>query len=292
MQLDLFMHSVDVGLRNAVSAALCSRDPAAMREAIDRLRATFPDDASLAGFEQLFIEFSALGPPGASASAIAQQLEHIETRLLPPLQGLLGSNAAQCWVAVAYGELARAARGQAFNRKLAMAHAAALFLRAGELALARAAVADIPSGRRIPVVLGWMTEIALRENSPEHYWPLLAELAWIAPTRLGGLLTATPRGLAPETVLRLHREFCSVADADGEEDETVWFPSWLLVEHAELLPLLRTAQPHDSRPARSAALLVDLLLGERQGVTPKMLDKRKKLNDLAPLIFAQYMARR
>jgi len=292
MQLDLFLHSADVQLRNAVIAALYARDAEAMRIALDRLLAEFPNDLHHADFEHLYSELSALSQEAGSASAIAQRVERIETRLQPPLQKMIGTDAAQHWIEPVYGQLARAASGQAFTRSLAQAYAGGLFLRANELALARASVLAIPSWRRIPEALAWMTEIALREDKPDEYWPLVAELAWIAPALLAALLAVGVHCAAPATVLRYYREFCSEAEADGETDEIVWFPAWLMIEHAELLPWLRTAHPHDSRPARSAALLIDLLLGERRGLTPAVVDKRQQLRDLAPAIFARYMARR
>ncbi|MFZ4537631.1 hypothetical protein [Propionivibrio sp.] len=289
MQLDLFAHSADVSRSNAVIAALRARDAVAMRAAIDQVHAHFPGDGNLNNFEHLYFELLALEKPGCSATAIARQVERIETRLLPPLQKLIGSDTAQRWIEPVYGELARAVAGQAFNRSLANGHAAGLFLRAGELALARAAVAEIPSWRRIPEPLSWMAEIALREGVPDDYWPLVAELAWIAPALLAAVI---PRA-APATVLRLCREFSTDAELDDDEnDESTWFPAWLLVEHPELLPCLRTVQPNDSIPARSAALLIDLLIGERKGSTQTLVDKRKQLRDIAPSIFALYLARR
>jgi len=292
MQLDLFLHSADVTLRNAVIAALCARDAEAMRMAMDRLLAEFPNDRNNEDFEHLYSELSVLSQEAGSAPAIAQRVECIETRLRPPLQKMIGTDAAQHWIEAVYGQLAHAASGQAFSRSLAQAHAGGLFLRANELAQARAAVLTIPSWRRIPEALAWMAEIALGEDQPDEYWPLVAELAWIAPALLAALLAAGAHRASPATVLRCYREFCSEAEADGESDELAWFPAWLLIEHAELLPRLRTAHPHDSRPARSAALLIDLLLGERRGLTPSVVDKRQQLRDLAPAIFARYMARR
>jgi hypothetical protein len=98
---------------------------------------------------------------------------------------------------------------------------------------------------------------------------------------------------APATLIRFYREFCAEAeDQDGEGDTGSWFPAWLLVEHPDLLPFLRTAHAYDSRPARSAALLIDLLIGERQGLTQTMVGKRQQLRELTPAIFERYMARR
>jgi hypothetical protein len=286
MQLDLFAHSADVGLRNAVVTALRAHDANAMRAATDRLRADFPDDGHLEHFEHLFSELSALDQGKQSAPAIARQVERIETQLLPALNRMIGNDAARRWIEPVYGALAHAACGQTFNRSLSSAHAAGLFLRAGELALARAGVTEIPSWRRIPEPLAWMTEIALREKAPDEYWPLVAELAWIAPALLADLFPRT----APATALRLYQEFCITFE--NEDRETPYFPAWLLVEHPDLLQSLRLAQPQESPPARSAALLIDLLIGERQGLTPAILDKRRELRGLAPTIFERYMARR
>lgn len=284
MQLDLFKDNPDVGLRNAVIAALHTHRTDALREAIDALRNDFPDDKYLDSFEQLYAECLLL-----RSMAIKQQIERIETRLLPLLQQIIGGDAAQHWIEPIYGELAQAVAGQAFTRARANTHTAALFLRAGEFDLARTAIEAISSWRRIPEPLAWMTEITLRQNLPDDYWPLAAELAWIAPALLAPLLAHA----APASMLRLYREFCTEAEGDGSEgDPATWFPAWLLVEHPDLLPFLRSAHPHNSRPARSAVLLIDLLIGERQGLSQTMVGKRGQLRELAPAIFARYMARR
>jgi hypothetical protein len=291
MQLDLFLHSADVGLRNAVVEALRVRDPKEMRAAIDRLRTDFPDDGHLDGFEHLFSELSALSRSESSPAGIADQLGRIETQLLPSVQKLLGTDAAQRWIEPVYLDLARAAAGKPFSRIQSCTHAAGLFLRAGALLEARAATAEILSWRRIPEPLAWMAEIALRKNEPEEFWPLLAELAWIAPTLFVELLARLDVRANSAIVVRLYHEFGNKAEID-ESDEAAWFPAWLLVEHPELLPFLRRAQHYDSRPARCAALLIDLLIGERQGALPLLAEKRKQLRDLAPELFQHYMARR
>lgn len=295
MQFDLFLHSADVGLRNAVVEALRVRDPKAMRAAIDRLCADFPDDGHLDDFEHLFSELSALSRSEPSLAGISEQLERIEEHLLPSVQKLLGAAAAQRWIEPVYLDLARAAAGKPFSRHQSYTHAAGLLLRAGALIEARAAVAEIPSWRRIPEPLAWMAGIALRENEPDEFWPFLAELAWIAPALFAELLASQDARAGSAIVARLYHEFGSKAETDegdDESDEAAWFPAWLLVEHPELLPFLRTAQQYNSRPARSAALLIDLLIGERQGALPILADKRKQLRDLAPALFHHYMARR
>ena len=291
MQLDLFLHGADAALRNAFIAALHSRDAAAMGDAIDQLRAGYPQEYRLADFERLQFEFSSLDQADHAGAAIAQQLENIETKLLPALQSVIGAG-AQRWLEPVYADLAVRASRQPFTRDSAHTHAAGLFLRSGALPEARAAIMQIPSWRRIPEPLAWMTEIALRENAPADYWPLIAELAWIAPTLLEALFADFRAHNAQRSVLGLYQEFCCKAELDAEEDECAWFPAWLLLEHPELLPLLRTAQPHLIPPARCAFLLIDLLLGERMGTSPSLVDKRKELRDRAPILFRCYMARR
>ena len=86
LPLDLFLHSADVTLRNAVIAALCARDAEAMRVAMDRLLAEFPNDLNNDDFELLFSELSALSQQAGSTSAIAQRVERIETHWRPALQ--------------------------------------------------------------------------------------------------------------------------------------------------------------------------------------------------------------
>lgn len=288
MQLDLFLHGADVSLRNEVVAALSAHDEEALHGAIERLRAAFPDDVHLEEFENVYAELTAVALHQPCALTIAQQLEIIETRLLPSLIRVLGADSAQRWSEPVYSTLASRALAQPFERSQANTHTTRLSLKAGELSLARASVVKIPSWRRIPEPLTWMCEIAFRENIPAEYWPLSAELAWIAPALLEPLI----RAHAPASVGRLYRAFLAAADFGEEDNEAAWFPAWLLIEHTDLLPMLRTAQADHSRPARSASLLIDLLLGERHGATSALVAKRAQLRDLSPMLFEFYMARR
>jgi hypothetical protein len=133
-----------------------------------------------------------------------------------------------------------------------------------------------------------MTEIAWREDRPAEYWPLSAELAWIAPSLFDSILSRA----APEVVRRAFRAFLSEFEPDDESGEAAWFPAWLLVEHSELLEYFRPIDPHPSSPARCAALLVNLLTGERQGLSSWLVEQRLQLRSLAPRLFVRYMALR
>ncbi|MDR2113618.1 MAG: hypothetical protein LBQ62_11085 [Candidatus Accumulibacter sp.] len=287
MQLDLFRDSHDTCLRNEAIDALRRRDVEALKRAVDRLRASFPDDYSLGDLDLLAGTALDETLPD-SAPRIAERLARIDTQLYPALCRVLGEKAARRWLEPLFSRLAGGAAARVFHREHARVYAGALFLRANDLAAARAAIHRVPSWRRIPEPLAWMTEIAWRENNPAEYWPLAAELAWIAPSLFDPLLSRA----APEAVRRLYADFLSgfEPDDEGEHPEAAWFPAWLLVEHGELLEHFRPIDPHPSKPARCAALLVNLLTGERQGLSPGIIEQRQRLRALAPRLFARYMA--
>jgi hypothetical protein len=288
MQLDLFLDSRDTQLRNDAVAALRRRDGGALREAASRLRAEFPDDAALADLDLLVGVIGHEDAHAASPARITERLAFIDARLAPALRRLFGEDSASRWLEPLFRDLAASPAARAFRREHASTFAGALLLRAKDLVAARAAVERIASWRRIPEPLAWMTEIAWRENGPAEYWPLSAELSWIAPSLFDSLLPCA----APEAVRRLHGAFLSEFEADDDDGDSAWFPAWLLVEHGELLEYLRPVEPHPSNPARCAVLLVNLLIGERQGLSSRLVEQRQQLRSLAPRLFTRYMALR
>ena len=58
---------------------------------------------------------------------------------------------------------------------------------AGDWAAAADAVGRIESWWRIPAPLAWMTEARHRMDGLDAAWPLLVELAWLAPKRFDAL---------------------------------------------------------------------------------------------------------
>jgi hypothetical protein len=288
MQLDLFLDSRATQLRNEAVDALRRRDADALRRTIEHLRAEYPDDYALADLDLLAGTTPFANLPD-SAPRIAERLALIDARLAPALRRLLGEDSASRWLAPLFKGLAASPAARTFRREHALTHAGALFLRGKDFAAAREAVTRIPSWRRIPEPLSWMTELAWRENEPAEYWPLSAELAWLAPSLFDSLL---PRA-APEAVRRLHGAFLREFESDDERDDpSSWFPAWLLVEHSELLEHFRPIEYHSSNAARCAAVLVNLLTGERNGLSAKLVEQRAQLRALAPRLFTRYMALR
>lgn len=286
MQLDLFTHSRDVTLENAVLAAFASHDLGAAASAIAALRHEYPEQQRLNLYEVF------LGQLNDFAQSLhTEQLAECRQRLNDLIQPigltLFGKERAQRWATPLWQQLAGLATTKPFSAGNAELHAAALWLAAGDDIMARAATKAIPSWRKIPVPLAWMTEIELRNGVPETYWPLIAELAWLAPQRLDTLLDH-----APAAVNSLFHRFSADFENNGDEDDLVWFPAWLLVCTPETREFLRPVQATDSPPAQAFMRLLELLHMEKTGQHDGLMALRGKLRFLAPDIFAIYMRSR
>ncbi len=286
MQLDLFAHSRDVTLENAVISAFASHDLSAAASAIAALRHEYPDRQRLNLYEIL------LGQLNDFAQSLrAEQLAECRQRLTDLIQpigfSLFGSEHARRWAAPLWQQLAGLAAAKPFIASNAEQHAAALWLAAGDDSMARVATEAIPSWRKIPAPLAWMTEIELRNGQPEIYWPLVAELAWLAPQRLDQLLDH-----APATVNAIFHRFSADFENNSDEDDLAWLPAWLLICTPETREFLRPAQAGDSPPAQAFIRLLELLHLEKTGQHAGLMILRGKLRALAPDIFAIYMRSR
>ncbi|MGF6301181.1 MULTISPECIES: hypothetical protein [Paraburkholderia] len=100
-----------------------------------------------------------------------------------------------------------------------------LWLLAGDRAAAIEAVEAIESWSRIPAPLAWMTEARYRAAGLDAAWPLLAQLAWLAPARFVALLPA----LGDASLDALRQRFDAEFPGTGEVDDYSWFPAWLLL---------------------------------------------------------------
>jgi len=75
----------------------------------------------------------------------------------------------------------------------------------------------------IPVPLGWMVQARLRLEGLDATWPLLAELAWLAPARLAEVLPSAGDPLLD----KLSRQFAAEFDGRADVADLAWFPAWL-----------------------------------------------------------------
>ena len=283
MQLDLFEDSRDVLLNNAVVAAFAAHDADATALAIAALGDEFPRHHDLPRHRRLLEQLGDFRRNLQPGSLQTRHRQLVQT-LLPLAGQLFGADRAIAWARPLWAALARTAAALDYDNAQPEIHAAPLWLAAGAPGDARSAIERIPSWRRIPAPLAWMSEIEIRHGAPEAWWPLLAELAWLAPERLEPLLVA-----APVAVNRLKMQFLGEFENNGEHHDLAWFPAWLLIHHGELRDLLRPAQPAHSEPARAFLLVLDLLHLERTGQQTAQIQQRARLRALAPDLFADFM---
>lgn len=283
MQLDLFKDSRDVTLNNAVLAAFAAHDTDAATQAVAALHDEFPRHHDLPGHRQLLEQLGDFRRDLRPADLQSRHRQLVQT-LLPLAGQLFGTDRAVVWARPLWAALARTAAALDYDHAHPEIHAAPLWLAADAPDQARCAIEKIPSWRRIPAPLAWMGEIEIAQGAPQAWWPLLAELAWLAPERLESILVT-----APVAVNRPKMQFLAEFENNGEHHDLAWFPAWLLIHHGELRDLLRPAQPAHSEPARAFLLVLDLLHLEKTGQQTAQIQQRARLRALAPDLFADFM---
>jgi hypothetical protein len=290
MQLDIFADSRDVMLRNDVLSALQRYDARETQQTLRRLSAEYPDDDSvphltvLAGALDLraTIAFSNHQVAAEARSALVE-------KTTPAALRMWGEHAGTRWLLPLWQVLAQRATPLPFRPDSLDTHAAALWLQAGGWSTVRDAVLTIESWRRIPAPLAWMAEASYRLDALEDTWPLLAELAWLAPDRCAGLV----HRMGDKSLDSLLKKFYASFEGAGDITDIAWFPAWVLIEKPALARLLIAAQPStQTGPERAMRLLLELLNLERQGRHYELLDYRKKLQGLHASLYTSYMRTR
>jgi hypothetical protein len=289
MQFDLFEYNRDTGMRHDVLKALEQFDAPAARQALATLQDSFPQDATLPDMLSLIaaLEQSTPGPfPTHSAAATLRlclsQVEAIALYMFEPAQG-------QQWLDKLWGATALRAAALPFLAKESENHAAPLYLRAHDWPAAESAVSAIASWRRIPAPLAWMAEAKYHLEGLTAVWPLLCELAWIAPGRFVDLV----QRLADPALSALLKKFYAEFEGHGDESDVSWFPAWLLIENGALVAHLYDLQPaRDGAPEQAALTLRELLGLERRGQQQAIIERRRRLQGLQPHLYAAYMKTR
>ena len=289
-QLDIFADSHDVMLRNDVLRAIEDRQSAEARHAVAALARAYPQDAHLSALELLVGALEDCDSvPLPDHDALARERSALLEDLTPAALQAYGTADGARWLRPLWRDLATRAATLPFRPDRPEDHSAALFLRAEDWPFAAAAVEGVESWRRIPAPLGWMLEARCASGALDHAWPLLAELAWLAPARLDQLL----RRLDDPLLQRLHKTFGAEFDGDGGARDLVWFPAWLLTHRPALAPQLALAQPSPNEaPERALRLLLDLLALERQGRHHDLVQRRRTLRGLQRHLYDAYMATR
>lgn len=287
MQLDIFEHSHDVILRNAVIDALRARDSVASTEAIAALAAEYRGDPLLKAFtilrDRLNLQVTAPLEHGSAARILRMTEDAVVVA-----QQVMGVTAG-AWLSPLWVELAAAITDYPFDPRKEALHAAPLLLRAERWIEANARIEAIPSWRRLPAPLAWRVEATYRISGLGAVWPLLAELSWMAPGRAAAL---APRLADPE-LNEILRRFDAEFEGEGEPEDFGWFPAWTLIAEPHWAVGLRLAQAGAGTPAeRCARQVLGLLVLERQGRHTELIEGRKRLRDLHRPLFDLYMRSR
>jgi hypothetical protein len=289
-QLDIFAHSRDVMLRNAALEAIERRDAPAALAAVAALADEFADDVHLPALQRLARSLEQRSSaPLPDHAALARERAVLEHELSAAARQALGAPAGAVWMHTAWAALAARCEHLPFDPAHADDHDSALWLRAAQWQAAATAVQRIASWRRIPAPLAWMTQARFQLDGIDAAWPLLAELAWMAPARLAALL----RTLHDPLLARLQRRFDEAEIDDSGSDALAWFPAWVLTQSPAVAVHLAQAQPgQHTAPERGLRLMVELLGLERQGRHHELMQQRRTLRDLCAPLYADYMATR
>lgn len=288
MQLDLFADGRDVVLRNAAISALLARDEAVARRSLAALAGERPDDALLPSLACLLEAMSKPQPLLRTHELAAAAIDELDGSITPMAVKALPRLAVHDWLVPLWRALAQAMADLPYRAAEKPVHAAVAWLRAGDWRETEAAVSTIPSWRRIPAPLAWMAQARFAQGNLAPAWPLLAELAWLAPQRFDELA----RSLDSPVLTRLLRAFDGVMEVDSPGD-LAWFPAFVLLAepvHAEALRESRMSR--GSAPERTMRLVLQLLDLERQGRHAEIVASRKKLRDLHSALFERYLQTR
>jgi hypothetical protein len=290
-QLDIFANSRDVALLNDALIALQRYDDAGTRRVMQVLAAEFPCDHHLPVLELLV---NAIGDDAGTAP-ICSYVAAMETATLLTVHvraaaiQLLGHRDAKAWLPVLWRRLAHRCAMLAYSPRYADCHSAAFLLEAGDWDAARRKVSATASWRRLPAPLAWMTEATWHIEGMEAAWPMLAELAWLSPSRFDTLAGR----LADSSLDALLLAFNANFEANGDGSDLAWFPVWALIEKTGLARWLAHAQPsRQLAPERAMRLVLDLLILERDGRQRELLARRRELQELSPAVYRAYMRTR
>jgi hypothetical protein len=287
MQLDIFDHSQDIMLRNDMLAALQRFHAGDARSARQRLEQAFPGDVALEASSALIDALEQCSTESFTSHEAARKVVHaLAEHVQPAALRLLGDEAGSEWMLPLWRSAAQRAAALSYRAQDRELHAAALWLRAREWRAACDAVAGIESWRRIPVPLGWMAQARLRLDGLDAAWPLIVELAWLAPARLGELWPV----LDDPLLHRLRRRFDDEFEGRGDDTDLAWFPAWLLTANSGLARVLAAAEPSGHRePEQAMRLLVECIGLERQGRQHDLVASRRRLRALHTGLYDAYM---
>jgi len=290
MQLDIFEHSRDVMLRNAVVEALEQRNVDGSARAIGALAREYADDRLCAPASLLLEQLRSPITGTLSTDTAIGILQKIEGDVADAARTVFMRD-AQAWMMPIWIDLAQAIGHFPFDPHRESLHAAPLLLRIGEWRKAAACVEKIPSWFRQSIPLAWMVEARCRMAGLTETWPLIAELAWMSPPRAQAIVLRL--ALTQFDLNTRIRRFDTEFEGEDTPDDFAWFPAWALIADPRLSEPLRLARSGtDTPPERTTHLVLSLLHFERQGRHAELVAGRKKLREAHASLFAFYMQSR
>jgi hypothetical protein len=306
VQLDIFDDSRDVMLRNDVLQALQQRNAAKARTVWQRLVQEYPQERLAADLltliELLEGQASLTSAPGetgeagrlADHAALRQARLHLAQTMAPVAHKVFGPAQAQRWMRPLWQNLAQRADHLPFCAEHEEEHAAPLLLSLQDWPGAAQVIERIPSWRRIPAPLAWMAHTKLQQFGLQAAsWPLLAELAWLAPKRLDALVDQAGNPILQRLKEAFELEFDDDAPAPSTSSApptSAWFPAWVLTRDSSLARELTLAQPgQHSAPEQAMRLLLEMLGLERQGRQREAVAKRQHLGELHPSLLKCFL---
>jgi hypothetical protein len=297
MQLDIFNDSRDVMLRNDVLLALQQYDASKAQLAWGALQQEDPDDESLAGLRLLTDAVAALAQPLAKQAfvdhtALHQARLNLLSSITPTALILLAAPNAALWLRPFWQNLITRALRLPFQADAESDHAAPMLLHVQDWQGVLDVVAQIESWRHIPAPLAWMAQAKLQLHGLRATWPLLTELAWLAPKRLDALVQAAPEPILLRLKEQFEASFEPPVGADAAQDLS-WLPAWVLTVQPRYAADLALAQPgQHSAPEQAMRLMINLLGLERQGRHHDIVKQRKSLRDLNAWLYGAYLQTR
>jgi hypothetical protein len=256
----------------------------------EALAREYPTDESLPALLALIVAVEGRGQPAfRDHNALRHAMLALQDSILPAAACIFGDKTAAAWIEPLWRELAQRAASLAFRADNGEAHAAPLWLRAGDWKAAAEAAERIESWRRIPAPLAWMVQARLQLYGLQATWGMLAELAWLSPRRLDELV----QHASDPSLQQLIRKFEASFEGAGDQSDLAWFPAWVLTERPALVAALALAQPSQhSAPEKAMRVLIELLGLERQGRHHDVVARRKSLRNIHPSLYADYMKAR
>ncbi|HET9643659.1 MAG TPA: hypothetical protein VFP68_09960 [Burkholderiaceae bacterium] len=287
MQLDIFEHSRDVMLRNDVLLALQQRDCEGSRAAWKALEQEYPSDDALGPLSVLVDAVDrTTDAPFANQQAMHDAVRMLADVVEPAARRMFGDSGGEDWMRPLWRLAAQRGTALPFRAPHADDHAAVLWLLACDWPKAVQAVEGIESWHRIPAPLGWMVQARYRMEGLDVVWPLLVELAWLAPARFH----AVTQWLADPLLDKLRKQFDAEFEGEGDERDLAWFPAWLLTQKSGLSRTLSAARPCvNDKPERAMRLLVDLIGLEHEGRQHEIVDRRRRLRSTHEPLYEAYM---